>query len=126
MKIAIPTAEGLLCAHFGHCQNFTIIDIDTENKSIVKSESLTPPPHEPGVFPHWLGQLGCDHIIAGGMGGRAIDLFRQNGIQVIIGAPCLKPEDIAMAFLKGELITGQNMCDDSGHQGHHSCQNKGN
>jgi predicted Fe-Mo cluster-binding NifX family protein len=120
MKIAIPTADGLLCAHFGHCQNFTIIDVDTDNKTIVGSEVQTPPPHEPGVFPVWLSQLGCNLIIAGGMGGRAVGMFQQNGIKVIIGAPCDKPEKIVLDYLEGELRTGLNPCDDPGfHSGHH-------
>ena len=125
MKIAIPTADGLLCAHFGHCQQFTIVEVDSETKRILKSEALTPPPHEPGVFPAWLGQMGCDRIIAGGMGGRAVDMFRQNGIQVVMGAPSRKPEEIVMAYLNGELTTGANPCDDPGfHEGNHEgCSN---
>jgi predicted Fe-Mo cluster-binding NifX family protein len=124
MKIAIPTANGLLCAHFGHCQEFTILEVDTEAKEIMKSETSTPPPHEPGVFPVWLGRLGCDLIIAGGMGGRAIDMFRQNGIQVIIGAPSQNPEEIALAYLKGELMTGINPCDEPAFHKGKQCGNK--
>jgi len=124
MKIAIPTADGMLCAHFGHCQQFTVLDVDTENKSIVKSESVVPPPHEPGVYPRWLSQIGCDHIIAGGMGGRAIDMFRQNGITVIIGAPNGKPEEIVMEYLNGDLITSSNPCDDETFHGDRQCKNK--
>ncbi len=126
MKIAIPTAEGLLCAHFGHCQQFTILEVDSEEKKIIKSEALTPPPHEPGVFPSWLGQLGCNLIIAGGMGGRAIDLFQQNGIQVVVGAKSKNPEEIVLAYLNGELMTGSNLCDEPAfHQGNHKrCSNQ--
>lgn len=125
MKIAIPTADGLLCAHFGHCQHFTLIDVDTDGKKILKSEALTPPPHEPGVFPVWLSQLGCNLIIAGGMGGRAVGIFQQNGIQVIIGAPSLEPEEVVSAYLNGVLTTGSNPCDDPGfHKGEHEgCSN---
>ena len=41
MKIAIPVAEGLLCAHFGQCQQFAIIEVDDEEKQIVKQEKFT-------------------------------------------------------------------------------------
>ncbi|MEA2031605.1 MAG: NifB/NifX family molybdenum-iron cluster-binding protein [candidate division Zixibacteria bacterium] len=112
MKIAIPTIDGVLCPHFGHCQQFAVIDVDSEKKSINDSEMLTPPPHEPGVLPSWLNQMGCSLIIAGGMGRRAIDMFQQNGVQVIIGAPNGKPEDIATSYLNGELSTESNPCDD--------------
>lgn len=111
MKIAIPTSDGILCAHFGHCQQFAVVDVDLDTKSINNTEMLTPPPHEPGVLPSWLSRMGCNIIIAGGMGGRAIDLFRQNGVEVVIGAPNGKPEDIVRAYLNGELQTGKNVCD---------------
>ena len=47
MKIAIPTAQGKLCAHFGHCEQFAIVT--AENGQIQGTEFLAPPPHEPGA-----------------------------------------------------------------------------
>ena len=111
MKIAIPVAAGKLCAHFGHCQTFALIDIDEENKSIRSTESLVPPPHEPGILPKWLHEQGANVIIAGGMGARAQQFFEQYGINVMIGAPSETPEEIAKQWLKGELVTGENVCD---------------
>ena len=78
MKFAIPLAEGKLTAHFGHCKEFAVIDV--EDKHIVKKEILEPPPHEPGVLPKWLHGLGANVIIAGGMGQRAISLFDTIGL----------------------------------------------
>jgi len=49
--------------------------------------------------------------VAGGMGRRAQDLFARGGIEVIVGAPADDAETIALAFLKGELQTGDNICD---------------
>ncbi|MCK4606686.1 MAG: NifB/NifX family molybdenum-iron cluster-binding protein [candidate division Zixibacteria bacterium] len=117
MKIAIPTVDGVLCPHFGHCQQFAVLDVDLETKSITKSEMLTPPQHEPGVLPAWLGQMGCNVIIAGGMGGRAIGMFEQSGIQVVIGASNKKPVEIVTAYLNGELTSGANPCDDPAFHG---------
>jgi len=117
MKIAIPTANGVLCPHFGHCQQFAVIEVDPDTKTIIKSEAMTPPPHEPGVFPSWLSQMGCSLIIGGGMGGRAIAMFQQSGIKVVIGAPSGKPEDIVMAYLNDELSTGANLCDEPAFHG---------
>ena len=109
MKIAIPLADGKLTAHFGHCQKFALIDV--EGNEITKKETLVPPPHEPGVLPAWLHDLGASVIIAGGMGGRAIDLFKQNSINVIIGAPALEPEELVKSYLNNTLATGANVCD---------------
>ena len=109
MKIAIPLADGKLTAHFGHCQDFALIDV--KGDEITKKETLVPPPHEPGVLPVWLHDLGASVIIAGGMGGRAIDLFKQNSINVIIGAPALEPEELVKSYLNNTLATGANVCD---------------
>ncbi len=111
MKLAIPTAEGKLCMHFGHCEVFTVIDIDTASKEVVSSEEKIPPPHEPGVLPKWLHEQGVEVIIAGGMGMRAQQLFAQAGVDVIVGAPSGSPEDIAQHFMNNTLETGDNVCD---------------
>ena len=109
MKFAIPLAEGKLTAHFGHCQEFAIVEV--EDSEIKNKETLVPPPHEPGVLPRWLHELGADVIIAGGMGGRAIELFVQNGIKVLTGAPSLTPEELIKQYLDNTLQTGANICD---------------
>jgi len=109
MKFAIPLANGKLTAHFGHCQEFALIEV--ENDEIKKKDTHVPPPHEPGVLPAWLHSLGANVIIAGGMGGRAIDLFKQNDINVIIGAPALEPEELVRSYLNNTLATGANVCD---------------
>jgi Mrp family chromosome partitioning ATPase/predicted Fe-Mo cluster-binding NifX family protein len=109
MKIAIPIAEGKLTAHFGHAAEFAIVHI--ENQEVKNKELLTPPPHEPGVLPKWLGDLGVDVIIAGGMGSRAQGLFGENGIKVLTGAPSLTPEELVQQYLANSLVTGENVCD---------------
>ncbi len=109
MKFAIPLAEGKLTAHFGHCQEFALVDV--EDNEIKNKETLVPPPHEPGVLPKWLHEQGTNVIIAGGMGGRALDLFAQNNIQVIVGASTLTPEELVKQYLDNTLQTGGNVCD---------------
>ena len=109
MKIAIPMANGRLTAHFGHCQEFALVEI--EGNEISKKEMLVPPPHEPGVLPSWLHELGADVIIAGGMGQRAVGLFQERGIKVVTGAPALTPEEIVNSYLNNTLMTGSNLCD---------------
>lgn len=110
MKIAIPLAEGLLCMHFGHCQQFALVDVDPQSKTIRNTEYLTPPPHEPGVLPRWLGEQGAEIVIAGGMGQRAQALFVEAGVKVVVGAPAGEPEQIVRDFLSQQLQLGQNVC----------------
>ena len=109
MKIAIPLAEGKLTAHFGHCQEFALVEV--EENEIKNKEILVPPAHEPGVLPKWLGELGANIIIAGGMGAMAVNLFNQNGIEVVTGAPSLEPEALVKSYLDNKLETGANACD---------------
>ena len=111
MKIAIPMAEGRLAMHFGHCESFALVDVNVEDKTIEKVESVTSPPHEPGLLPRWLAEHGANMIIAGGMGQRAQGLFTQNGIDVLVGAPAETPEALVNSYLAGNLQTGVNMCD---------------
>ncbi len=109
MKFAIPLAEGKLTAHFGHCQEFAIVEV--EDNEIKNKETLVPPPHEPGVLPQWLHALGTNVIIAGGMGARALDLFAENNIKVIVGASALTPEELVKQYLDNTLQAGGNVCD---------------
>jgi len=111
MKIAIPTTDGKLNAHFGHCQCFTFLTVDTASQHIGPAETKTPPPHEPGLFPAWLKEEGVDLVIAGSMGQRAQSLFEKEGIALVIGAPNDTPEHIAAQYLAGSLSTGANTCD---------------
>ncbi len=111
MKIAVPVANGRLCLHFGHCSQFVIHEVDPSSKRTLRREYLTPPPHEPGVLPQWLHEQGVNAVIAGGMGQRAQQLFAQNGIEVIVGAPDADPDEIVAAYLGGTLRAGENVCD---------------
>lgn len=110
MKIAIPTAKGKLAAHFGHCEQFAIIEVNADD-TLGDIQYLSPPAHEPGVLPRWLHDHGASVIIAGGMGQRAQGLFSKQGIEVVVGTPASSPEEIVSAYLSGTLETGQNLCD---------------
>ena len=109
MKIAIPTANGKLAMHFGHCEKFTIYDINDEK--IENKVEEVPPPHEPGVLPKWLGEKQVNVIIAGGMGQRAQQLFAANNIKVIVGAQAEDTDMIIKNYIAGSLSTGENCCD---------------
>ena len=110
MKFAVPTNQGKLCAHFGHCEAFALIDTDGDG-TIVNETYVTPPPHEPGLLPPWLSQQGVNCIIAGGMGGSAQQLFAQQGVKVVTGAQGEYPKEVVSQYLKGTLRTGTNTCD---------------
>lgn len=111
MKIAIPLTAGKLSQHFGHCEHFAIVDVDSGSKSIKSQELAEPPAHEPGALPRWLHGMGVNVIIAGGMGQRAQQLFNQNQIEVVVGTPVDSPDNLVSAYLNKTLQAGENICD---------------
>ena len=111
MIIALPMADGTLCTHFGHCDHFALVEVNEADGGIVKITEEVPPPHEPGVLPRWLHERGADVVIAGGMGERARQMLAQGGVKVVVGAPSDTPENLASAYLKGVLESGENACD---------------
>ncbi|MFA6929391.1 MAG: NifB/NifX family molybdenum-iron cluster-binding protein [Lentisphaeria bacterium] len=111
VKIAIPMAAGKLCMHFGHCEQFAVLDVDKDSKNILQRTDLVPPPHEPGLLPAWLHEKGVTLVIAGGMGQRAQQIFIGQGIAVLVGAPAESPEALVAAYLDGTLESGDNVCD---------------
>lgn len=104
-------AAGRLAMHFGHSEQFTIFDIDAQTKNTVAREDLNAPEHAPGLLPRWLAERGVNVIIAGGMGTRAQELFSENKIEVIVGAPAEAPEKLVINYLAGTLATEDNLCD---------------
>jgi len=111
VKYAVPVSQGQVCPHFGHCEAFAIIDVDEKSNTITAQNLAPSPGHEPGFLPGWLAQQGVNRVIAGVMGSRDQELFRQNNVEVITGALESDPAKAVLSFLNGSLATGQNACD---------------
>jgi predicted Fe-Mo cluster-binding NifX family protein len=111
MRLAVPVTEGKVAAHFGHSSHFALFDVDEATKAIVKKEVIPSPGHQPGFLPTWLADEGVSVVIASGMGSRARALFNENRIEVVIGVLDDNPEKAILDYLKGELATGDNICD---------------
>lgn len=113
MRIAIACDGQLVSEHFGHCQGFTIYDI--EDFVIMKKEFVENPGHKPGYLPVFLKEKNVDLIIAGGMGGSAQNLFEQNGIDVIVGTggSC---DDVITLYLTGSIKSTGSVCNEHMHE----------
>ncbi len=109
IKFAVPTFNDQLTAHFGHCEKFAIIE--TQNGNIINEDFVSPPVHQPGVYPEFLASMGVKIIIAGGMGQKAQNLFTQNNIEVYVGVDAETPKKLVEQYLNNKLQTGQNLCD---------------
>ncbi len=111
LKVAIPTANGILCTHFGHCEEFFFAELDEAQKRIIRHETKTPPPHEPGIIPRWIAEQKTNLILAGGMGAMAQQILTGHGIQVRTGIQPDTPEHLIRDFLNGTLTEGENVCE---------------
>lgn len=114
MKIAVASTGAMTTEHFGHCENFNLFD--AENGVIAKHESIPNPGHKPGFLPNYLGDLGVNVVISGGMGQGAIDIFNMRNIEVITGATG-SAEDCAKRYLAGELQSTGSICHKHEHAG---------
>lgn len=107
MLIAISTDGNYVSGHFGRCPEFTLAGI--ENNQLKEKTVISNPGHHPGFLPQFLHEKGVECIIAGGMGGSAVQLFNQYNIRQITGVSG-KIDDVIQAFIEGTLTGGVSTC----------------
>lgn len=116
MRVAIAKDGNVVSGHFGHCEGFEVYQV--VNNAVEGQQFIPNPGHRPGFLPVFLKEQEVDVIIAGGMGGTAQDLFRQNGIDVITGAMGdLKA--VITNFVSGDLVSTGSVCHEHEHE--HEC-----
>jgi len=125
MKIAVPSMApgGLdadLSAHFGHCDIFTLIDV--EGSEIKNVELLHNMGHEQGgcMAPVMLlRDAGVKALSAGGMGMRPLAGFQQVGIDVYYneGASAVKDAVEQITSGKAPKFGQAQVCGGHGHEG---------
>jgi len=106
---AVPVIGGKLCAHFGHSEQFAVVE--TEDQKILGVTYYTPPVHQPGTYPRFLAEKGVSTIISGGMGQKAQDIFAHHNIEVFMGIDSDDPEKLVEKYLADQLVAGDNQCD---------------
>jgi predicted Fe-Mo cluster-binding NifX family protein len=92
MRIAISAEtnnglESVVAQHFGRCPFFAIVEVD--GKAIKEVKIIGNPyfnGHQVGQVPTFIDDQGADVMLSGGMGGRAIQFFKDFGIGVSTGA----------------------------------------
>ncbi len=113
MKIAVASDREIVTGHFGHCEHFRIFN--AENGKVISTEVVPNPGHRPGFLPNFLNDMGVNVIISGGMGGGAVDIFNEKGIEVIVGVSGTANE-VAALYLQGSLQSTGSVC----HEHHHA------
>jgi len=94
--------DGQVSAHFGRCPAYTLVE---EADAATHESRVEPNPHAdghaPGQIPNLIAGLGAEVILTGGIGGRAIQFFEQQGVRVAAGFQGGVREAVE-AYLKGE------------------------
>lgn len=112
MKIAVSCNGSQIWPHFGHCENFMVYE--TDNGQILSEQSVPNPGHRPGFLPNFLADMGVEVMISGGMGGGAVDIFNERGVEVILGAQG-DARSAVEAYLRGELESTGSVCHEHAH-----------
>ena len=113
MKVAVATDGRNVSGHFGFCECFTLFD--TEGNKVIGETQVPNPGHKPGFLPNFLGDMGVEVIIAGGMGGGAVEIFNERNIEVIVGATGDIAENVNK-YLAGELVSTGSVCHEHSHE----------
>lgn len=121
-RIAVPSiAPGGLDAqcseHFGHCEVFTLVDV--EGSDIKEVSTLENGKHQHGGCLRPVETLlmkGVQAVVAGGMGLNPLRGFRAAGIDVFVGKGTTVKEMVD-SYLSGEarLMTDNHVCGCCGH-----------
>lgn len=67
MRIAIPLTGGQLSQHFGHCEQFLLVDTDSEKHIVLGRKMESAPQHAPGALPGWLVEHRVNVLITRGL-----------------------------------------------------------
>ncbi len=116
-KIAIPTNNGALWPHFGKAPQVTIVTV--EDGKVKETIVLEAPEHEHGAMPRFIAAQGCTDVLCGGLGGGAVNMLNQLGIQVHAGAPAIPVQEVLAQYLGGTIVYGDGSCHHDGCGGHH-------
>ncbi len=115
MKIAIPTRDGMVDSHFGHCSYYTIVEV-SDNNEIVSTSTLESPEGCgcKSNIANQMQEMGIRLMLAGNIGEGAINKLTSCGIDVIKGCQgdVMK---LANDYLAGNIKDNPQVCD------HHDC-----
>lgn len=109
LTVAIPSSspgglESGTGMHFGHCEVFTLVEVDEGQIKSVRV--LENPPHQEGAClapVNRLAEQNVNVLLAGGMGMRPLMGFHQAGINVYHAASYPTVGEAVKAFAEGRL-----------------------
>jgi predicted Fe-Mo cluster-binding NifX family protein len=117
MRLAVPTRDGHVDDHFGHCAYYTIFDI--EDGQIVRTERLESPQGCgcKSNIASVMQDMGIELMLAGNMGEGARNKLQSHNIRVIRGCKG-DIEAVVKGYLCGFILDSGEGCH------HHECSEK--
>ncbi len=124
MKVAVPTRGNVVDEHFGHCEAYTVFTVDANSK--IEKAELLPSPQGCGCKSNIaaiLKDMGVSVMLAGNMGGGALNVLNNHGIDVYRGCSG-DVRQLVETFLNGNVEDSGEGChqhehDKEGHQCNH-------
>jgi predicted Fe-Mo cluster-binding NifX family protein len=124
MKIAVPiTKENQIDSHFGHCESYGVFTITDDKK--IEGLKKVKSPQGCGCKSDIASVLAADGVsimLAGGIGGGAINVLNNSGIEVVRGCAG-DASDVVKLYLEGLVEDSGSSCHhhEDHHQHDHSC-----
>jgi predicted Fe-Mo cluster-binding NifX family protein len=124
MKIAVPiTRENKIDSHFGHCESYGVFTLN-DNKEISGFKNVQSPQGCgcKSDIASVLAAEGVTVMLAGGIGGGAINVLNNSGIDVIRGCSGDAAEVVKL-YVAGLVADSGSSCHqhEQHHQHGHSC-----
>jgi predicted Fe-Mo cluster-binding NifX family protein len=118
MKIAVPvTVENHIDSHFGHCESYGVYTISDKNEiSEIKNVASPQGCGCKSDIASVLASDGVSVMLAGGIGGGAINVLNNSGIEVIRGCSGDATEVVKL-YLSGLVEDSGSSCHQ--HESHH-------
>lgn len=114
VKIAVPTRDGVVDDHFGHCAYYTIFAVEADGSL---SSTTLPSPEGCGCKSNIASVLQAEGVrvmLAGNMGAGAKNVLERHGIKVVRGQRG-EVEQLVRDYLAGQVHDSGEACD------HHDC-----
>lgn len=122
MKVAVPTRGNVVDDHFGHCEAYTVFTVDANSK--IEKAELLPSPQGCGCKSNIaaiLKEKGVSIMLAGNMGGGALNILNSHGIDVYRGNSG-DVRQLVETFLSGNVKDSGEGCHQHEHHGEeHQC-----
>lgn len=123
MKIAVPiTSENQIDGHFGHCESYGVFSISDNNE--ISGLKNVGSPEGCGCKSDIASVLASDGVtimLAAGIGGGAVNVLNNSGIEVIRGCSGDATE-VVKQYLAGKVADSGSSChhpEGHHHEGHH-------